>query len=63
MKKYKLKRWVETVLYIIEAALFFSLLFIVEKNPIALICNKFIGAGLFLLIGSILVNYTTDCED
>lgn len=63
MKKLVLKKWVENLLFGIEAVLFMALLFIVEENPIALICNKFIGAGLFLLIGSILINYTNLKED
>ena len=58
MKKRKLKRWVEDLLMIIEATLFTALLFIIEDNPIALVCNKIIGGSLFLLIGVILVKYT-----
>lgn len=62
MKKYKLKKWVENLLFILEAVIFFALLFIIEKNPIALVCNKLIGTGLFLLIGAVLLKYT-DMED
>lgn len=62
MKKYRLKKWVENLLFIIEAVLFFSLIAIIEKNPITLICNKLIGSGLFILIGAILIKYT-DMED
>lgn len=63
MKKLVLKKWVENLLLMVEAVLFMALLFIVEKNPIALICNKFIGAALFILIGSILINYTNLKEE
>lgn len=63
MKKLVLKKWVENLLMVLEAIIFFALLFIVEKNPIALICNKFIGAALFILIGSILINYTNLKEE
>lgn len=62
MKKYRLKKWVENLLFALEAVIFFSLLFIVEKDAIALICNKLIGAGLFILIGYVLITYT-DMED
>lgn len=64
MKKFRLKKWVENLLLAIEAVLFCALLFIVESNSIALICNKLIGAGLFLVIGSVLLEYgNIDKED
>lgn len=58
MKKYVLKKWVEVALYIMESIIFISLIFIIEANPLILICNKAIGSLLFILIGSVLIEYT-----
>ena len=64
MKKYRLKKWVENLLLIIEAVIFCSLMFIIEDNGFALICNKLIGTALFILIGAILITYGNyDKED
>lgn len=62
MKKYRLKKWVENLLFILEAVIFIALLFIIENNPYMLIFNKLIGAALFILIGTVLLKYT-DMED
>lgn len=62
MKKYVLKKWVEVTLYVLEAIIFISLIFIIEANPLILFINKMVGALLFILIGSVLIEYT-DMED
>lgn len=64
MKKYRLKKWVENLLFTIEAIIFCSLIFIIEDNGFVLVANKLIGTALFILIGAILIRYGNyDMED
>ena len=62
MKKYKLKGWVEFILFLLLAIIFICFFAVIERNVLYMIIDKLIMAVLFYLIANVLIKYS-DMED